>query len=151
MNHMPNNVNVIDFDVNDLLWNLEEYHCKFDNAGTVSLCDEITGAFHDSDSVMRMYYSDSKVEFDLWVNGDNLKYPRYVINIYDSIEASQSKGSVLMMTIHLWDYKTMTSVMRFKGPVYQMRNNLTFSENKALGEWVCGFNKEKRDNNEDQG
>ena len=148
---MPNNVNVVSFNIYDLLWNLEEYRRKFDDAGTVSLCDEVIGTFHDPDSVMRMYYSDFEVEFNLWVNGDDLKHPRYVFNIDNSITASQSKESILMMIIHFWDYKTMTPVMRLKGPVYQMRKNLTFNENKALGEWVCGFDKEKRGNNEDQG
>ena len=149
MGYMPNNVNVTDFDINDLLWNLEEYHRKSDNTGTVSLCDEIICAFHKPDSVMRIYYSNSEVKFNLWVNGDDLKYPRYVIKIYNSIEASQSKGSILMITIHSWDYKTMMSVMCFKGPVYQMRKNLTFNENKALGEWICGFDKGKRGSDED--
>lgn len=148
---MPNNVNVMDFDIHDLLWNLEEYRRKSSNEYTIMFCGNMIGDLHDSNSVLRVFYGDSELEFRLWIDGDDAKYPRYVINVWESIEASKSKGSILMMTIHLWDYKTMTPVMRFKGPVYQMRKSLTFNENKALSEWVCGFNKEKRGNIENQG
>lgn len=143
-----NNVNVKNFNVHDLLWNLEEYHREFDNPDVVVLCDEIIDAFHDFNSVMKVYYCDSELEFDLFVEGDDIRYPRYVIKIWESIEAAPSRGNILMMGIRLLDYETKVSVMRFKGPVYQMRRQLTFSENKALGKWVCGFDKGKVSNDE---
>ena len=151
MSNMPNNVNVLDFDIYDLLWNLEEYHRKSTDANTVLLCDRMIDNLHDSDSVLRVFYSDFELEFRLWVNGDDPKYPHYIINIWESVEASKSKGSILMMTIYLPNYETKKPLMRFRGPVYQMRGSLTFNENKALGEWVCGFDKEKKGNDEDQG
>lgn len=151
MSYMPNNVNVIDFDIYDLLWNLEEYHRKSINTNTILLCGSMIGAFHDSNSVLRVWYGDSKSEFRLWMDGDDPKYPHYVINIGESVEVAPLKGSVLTMIVYLFDHKTKIPVMYFKGPVYQMRKGLTFNENKALGEWVCGFDKEKKGSNEDQG
>lgn len=56
-----------------------------------------------------------------------------------------------MMESHLLDYETKRTLSKLRGPVYQMRKSLTFNENKALGEWVCDFDKERNGNNEDQG
>lgn len=148
---MPNNVNVMDFDVHDLLWNLEEYHRKSNNAYTIMFCDNMIGDFHDPNSVLRVFYGDSELKFRLWVDGDDPKYPRYVINVWESVEASRSKGSILMMIVYLRDYETCKTLLKFRGPVYQMKKSLTFSENKTLGEWVCGFDEERKGNNENQG
>ena len=151
MSNMPNNVNVMDFDIYDLLWNLEEYHRKSTDEYTILFCNKMIGDFHDSNSVLRVFYGDSGLEFRLWVDGDDPKYPRYIVNVWESIEASRSQGSILMMIVYLLDYETKKPMLKFRNPVYQMRKSLTFNENKALGEWVCGFDKEKRGNIENQG
>ena len=141
----------MDFDVHDLLWNLEEYHRKSTDEYTIMLCDKMIGDFHDSNSVLRVLYSYFELKFRLWVDGDDLKYPRYTFNVWESVNEYRSKGSILMMEGRLLNYETKSVLSKFRGPVYQMRNNLTFSENKALGEWVCDFDKERNGNNEDQG
>lgn len=150
MSNLPNNVNVMDFDVHDLLWNLEEYHRKSTDKYVIILCNKMISDFHDSNSVLRVFYGDSKLEFRLWTDENDPKYPRYIINVWESIEASRSKGSILMMIVYLWNYETKEPMLKFRGPIYQMRKSLTFNENKALSEWVCGFD-EKRSNDEGKG
>lgn len=115
------------------------------------LCDKMIGDFHDSNSVLRVFYGDFELEFRLWADEDDPKYPRYTIDVWKSVNESRSKGSILMMESHLLDYETKRTLSKLRGPVYQMRKSLTFNENKALGEWVCDFDKERNGNNEDQG
>ena len=62
---MPNNVNVMDFDIHDLLWNLEEYHRKSTDEYMIMLCDKMIDNFHDSNSVLRVFYGDSELKFRL--------------------------------------------------------------------------------------
>lgn len=81
MSNMPNNVNIMNFDVHDLLWNLEEYHHKSTDEYTIMLCDKMIGDFHDYNSVLRVLYGDFELEFRLWADEDDPKYLRYTIDV----------------------------------------------------------------------